>query len=125
MNTKREQIWANSEIEDFTQEWTFAPESFDFIHLRWLIGTVPDWDALFREAYRAAKPGGWVQTLEPSCIYKSDSAEIPEDSAVGQWSKFYIEGSKKTGNSCLIVEEGLQRKGMEAAGFVDIQEHNY
>lgn len=114
-----------SEIEDYTGEWTFDPNTFDFIHLRWLLGSVPNWDALFEEAYKATKPGGWVQSHEPSCIYKSDHTTIKEDSALGQWGKFYIEGGKKMGNSCLIVEDDLQKKGMEAAGFVDIQEFNY
>lgn len=86
---------------------------------------MPDWNALFEEAYKATKPGGWIQSHEPSCIYKSDHATITEDSALGQWGKFYIEGGKKMGNTCLIVEDDLQKKGMEAAGFVDIQEFNY
>jgi len=86
---------------------------------------VPDWNALFVEAFKVTKPGGWVQSYEASCYYKSDHAVISEDSALGQWGKFYEEGGKKMGNTCLILEQDLQRKGMEAAGFVDIQEFNY
>ena len=89
------------------------------------MGSVPDWNAFFSEAYKATKPGGWVQSLEPSCLYKSDHAEITDESALGQWGKFYVEGGKKMGNSCLVFEEELQRKGMEAAGFTDIAEHNF
>ncbi|CAJ0552277.1 Ff.00g062560.m01.CDS01 [Fusarium sp. VM40] len=54
------------EIEDCTQEWTFAPNSADHIHIRWLIGSIPDWNQLFREAYKTCKPGGWVESFEPS-----------------------------------------------------------
>ena len=113
------------EIEDYTRPWTFDENSFDFVHLRWLLGSVPDWDALLHEAYRATKPGGWVQSYEASVNYKSDHAAITPDSALGQWGKFYEEGGKKMGNSCRIVEEELQRKGMEAAGFINIEEYNF
>ena len=89
------------------------------------MGSVPDWHALLKEAYKATKPGGWVESYEPSCIYKSDHTAIADDSAIGQWGKFYVEGSKKTGNTFLILEEDLQRKAMEAAGFVDIQMHEF
>ena len=94
----------------------------DYIHLRWLIGSIPDWDALFAEAYKACKPGGWVESLEGSCFVESDDCDLPDTSALGQWSKFFVEGGKQLGRTFLVVEEDLQRKGMEAAGFVDIQE---
>ena len=54
----------HSEIDDFTQEWTFEPNSFDYVHMRFLIGSVTDWDALFAQAFRVLKPGGWVESLD-------------------------------------------------------------
>jgi ubiquinone/menaquinone biosynthesis C-methylase UbiE len=30
------------EIEDFTEEWTFPGNTFDYIHMRYLYGSVPD-----------------------------------------------------------------------------------
>lgn len=90
--------------------------------MRWLTGSIPDWYSLFAEAYKTCKPGGWVESFEPSSVLESDHEEIPEDSAMGQWGKFFIEGGKKTGRSFLVVEEEIQRKAMEAAGFVNIGE---
>ena len=93
--------------------------------MRWLTGSIPDWNALFAEAYETCKPGGWVESFEPSSILESDHGPVPEDSAVGQWGKFFIEGSATTGRSFTVVEDELQRKGMEAAGFVDIGEFSF
>ncbi|KAH7487012.1 hypothetical protein FOMA001_g5046 [Fusarium oxysporum f. sp. matthiolae] len=113
------------EIEDCTQEWTFAPNSADYIHIRWLIGSIPDWYKFFREAYKTCKPGGWVESFEPSGIITSDDDTVKESSALGQWGKLFIEGAKKLGVSFTVYEEELQRKAMEAAGFVDIQQFEY
>lgn len=40
------------EIDDAELEWTFAPDSFDFIHLRYLMGGIGDWPRLYRQAYQ-------------------------------------------------------------------------
>jgi len=50
------------EIEDVTKPWTFAPNHFDFVHVRYLYGSIPDWDALFKEAYWVIKPDGWIES---------------------------------------------------------------
>ena len=110
-------------MEDYTRPWTFASESFDFVHLRWLLGSVPDWEFLFRETFKALKPGGWVQSFEPSPIYKSDHKDI-RGSAIDEWGKFFTKYSKK-GPTFLVLEENLQRTAMEAAGFVGIQNCDY
>lgn len=101
--------------------WTFDADSFDYVHMRYLFGSIPDWDALFSNAYRVCKPGGWVESYEPTIVAESDDGSVTPDSAHAEWGKFFIEGSKKMGRSCTILEDDLQRKGMEAAGFVDIK----
>ncbi|ESU10711.1 hypothetical protein FGSG_04834 [Fusarium graminearum PH-1] len=113
------------EIEYCTQEWTFAPKSADYVHLRWLAGSIPDWYQFFREAYKTCKPGGWVESFEPSAIITSDNDTVKETSALGQLGKLFIEGAKKFGMSFSVYEEELQRKAMEAAGFIDIQQYEY
>ena len=40
---------------------------------------------------------------------------------MGQWGKIFIQGGRKLGISFEVVQNDLQRKAMEAAGFVDIQ----
>ena len=88
--------------------------------MQWLFGSVADWDALFANAYRVCRPGGWVESAEPSVICRSDHVEIPKSSALRQWTDIFLEGAKKSGQSFTVVEDDLQVKGMQAAGFVDI-----
>ncbi|KAI0149624.1 S-adenosyl-L-methionine-dependent methyltransferase [Hypoxylon sp. NC0597] len=110
------------EVDDVTQPWTYEPNSFDYIHLRWLTGSVPDWYALYREIFKALKPGGYFEHKESSCLLISDDGTVVEGSAIDQWGKVFTEAGKKFGRTFSVVEEGLQRKGMEAAGFEIVEE---
>ncbi|CCC14080.1 hypothetical protein SMACR_08391 [Sordaria macrospora] len=109
------------ELDDCNKEWTWPDNTFDFVNLRYLIGVVDDWDALFRNAYRVAKPGAYVESLVPGSYFLSDDGTVKEGSSLDQWGRVFREGGKRIGRTFSILEEDLQRKGMEAAGFVDIE----
>ncbi|KAF4439311.1 hypothetical protein FACUT_4248 [Fusarium acutatum] len=113
------------DIEDCTQEWTFAPNSQDYIHFRWLVGSIVDWDQLFKEAYKCLKPGGFIESHEALSRMDCDDGSITEKSAMHQWGKFFVEGGKKIGRSFTIVEDGVQRSAMEKAGFVNLEERDF
>lgn len=114
------------EIDDCAKPWSFPPSSFDFIHIRFLFGAIADWTALFKEAYRCCKPGGWIQSSEAEVLMCSDDGTVAEGSAMKeQWNQIWEEAGKKLGKSFLVIQEDLQRKGMEKAGFTDIQQVTY
>jgi ubiquinone/menaquinone biosynthesis C-methylase UbiE len=113
---------ACSEIEDCTDRWTFPANHFDLVHIRYLIGCIPDWTAFFQQAFRCVKPGGYLESYEASPYVHSDDNTMPKDSAVAQWTPLFINGGKIMGRSFTVVDDDIQRKAMEEAGFVDIQE---
>jgi hypothetical protein len=39
------------EVDDITQDWTYPNDHFDFIHVRAMIGCIPDWTELYKTAY--------------------------------------------------------------------------
>lgn len=39
------------EVDDITQEWTYPDNHFDFIHVRAMIGSIPDWTGFYKKAY--------------------------------------------------------------------------
>jgi hypothetical protein len=41
----------NFQIDDCELDWTFEKESFDYIHIRGLQGSVKDWPRLLKQAY--------------------------------------------------------------------------
>ncbi|EGY14068.1 Secondary metabolism regulator LAE1 like protein [Verticillium longisporum] len=108
------------EIEDFTKAWSFADNSFNYVHMRYLFGSVTDWYELFRQSYRVCRPGGWVESYEGSAMCYSDDGTLKHDSAMAEWGKFFIEGAKRLGRVFTPIPDSLQEKGLEAAGFVDI-----
>ncbi|KAK7742976.1 hypothetical protein SLS63_000544 [Diaporthe eres] len=113
------------EIEDCTSEWTFHANEFDYVHIRYLVGSIVDWPALFKEAYNALKPGAWLESFEGSPHMISDDGSVAEKSAISQWGKFFEEGGRTLGRTFMVVDTGIQRKAMEEAGFVDIQEWEF
>ena len=109
------------EIDDANLGWTWDDNSFDFIHVRGMIGSIADWQSFYKEAFRCCTPGGWIEASEPAFPFCSDKpGGIREDSAMGQWTKVFFEGGKKFGRTFRVVEDDIQRKCMEEAGFVDI-----
>ncbi|VTT58749.1 unnamed protein product, partial [Fusarium fujikuroi] len=49
------------QIEDAQLDWTFKPDEFDFIHIRYLYGAIDDWKKLYRQAFAHLPVGGWPQ----------------------------------------------------------------
>ena len=39
-------------VDDMNDDWTFGENHFDFIHIRAMIGCVPDWVELHRKSLR-------------------------------------------------------------------------
>ncbi|KAM5349565.1 hypothetical protein ACJ41O_006070 [Fusarium nematophilum] len=115
----------DSEIEDCTQEWTFREDSFDYIHMRYLVGSVQDWFALYRQAYKVCKPGGWIESYEGIPRMDSDDGTVSEDTAMYAWGKTFIEAGKNINRSFTVVDENLQEEGMRAAGLVDIESRTF
>ena len=89
--------------------------------MRYLYGSIPDWYALFKEAYRVTRPGGWIETIEPDCMLHSDNDSVVLGTAMYEWGKVLKAGGQKSGRTFTVVEDGLQQKGLTAAGFVDLK----
>ena len=84
-----------------------------------------DWTALFQQAYKCLKPGGYIESHEASIHFQSDDGTVHEKTAMGQFGKFFVEGGKKMGRSMTVLEDGIQFKALEEAGFQGIEEANF
>ncbi|KAM0186346.1 hypothetical protein ACHAPI_011767 [Fusarium lateritium] len=107
------------ELEDATNTWSWSENTFDLVHMRYLIGSITDWGALFKEAFRCCKSDGFVESVEVNPIFLSDDDTIANDSAINMWNKICQEGSKAFGRSLCEVPDDVQL--LREAGFVDIQ----
>ncbi|KAM0185780.1 hypothetical protein ACHAPA_011650 [Fusarium lateritium] len=111
------------EIDDAVMEWTWEPNEFDFIHIRYIFGAIKDWTALFREAYRCCAPGGWVQSVEADVEFRCDDGTIDKEPNLKLYKKLFEEGGKILGNSFFVYDE--QVTGFEEAGFEEIKTVDY
>ncbi|KAH6898135.1 S-adenosyl-L-methionine-dependent methyltransferase [Thelonectria olida] len=109
-------------IDDCLQDWTWPTEHFDFVHLRSLYGSIPDWHDLYRKTYRHLAPGGWIQHLECDVKLQSDHADLPADHIFNRWADLFYEGGEKMGRSFAVTKGHTMRDGLVAAGFVDVVE---
>ncbi|KAK3400623.1 S-adenosyl-L-methionine-dependent methyltransferase [Sordaria brevicollis] len=112
-------------IDDATKEWTYQPDFFDYIHIRWLCGTIKDWPALYKEAYKCLKPGGWIEHMDGDVNMVCLDGTMPKDSAIYQWGQLWCEIERKTGVVFNIVDSGCMENGIKEAGFTNIQIENF
>ncbi|KAI1035395.1 hypothetical protein LB504_005937 [Fusarium proliferatum] len=109
-------------LNDDIQEWTFKENSLDYVHMRFLVGSIIDWPGLFKQAYKCLKPGGFIESHEASPCIGSDDNSVSEDSAMGQWGKIFMEGGRKLQRPFSVLEDNVQVESMKEAGFVNIEE---
>jgi len=119
------------EIDDANQDWTWPENTFDFIHVRYLMGCIRNWKKFYQDAFRCLKPGGWLEHHESSSSWYSDTEgvgpdhTVAEDSPVGQAVKIFQSSGERIGRTFRVFEDELQQKLMKEVGFVDIGFKNY
>ncbi|CZR66046.1 uncharacterized protein PAC_15947 [Phialocephala subalpina] len=108
------------ELDDATLPWTFRPESYDFIHIREMFGSVGDWDELFSQAYQTLKPDGYLECAEHSVTPVSDDNTVGPDHVFTRYGTIMTDLSRKRGKDIDIWNK--LKISMERAGFVDVVE---
>jgi SAM-dependent methyltransferase len=111
------------EIEDCNLDWTYPASHFDFVHVRELFGSVPDWDRFFAQALHTLKPGGYMEVIEHSVTPISDDGTVGPESFYALWGNTVTEMGERRGKSFDIWRESRGR--MEKAGFVECVESTF
>ncbi|KAH6879809.1 S-adenosyl-L-methionine-dependent methyltransferase [Thelonectria olida] len=109
------------QFDDAQLDWTFRPESFDFIHIRHLQGSIKDWEKLYRQVFKALKPGGWFQHMEPDLQMRSENPDVNVDDrhVFTKWANVFREVGSKT-EQTFAFSSDILNKLAEGAGFVSI-----
>jgi SAM-dependent methyltransferase len=111
------------ELDDAELDWTYAPNSFDFIHMRYLMGAIGDFPRLYEQVFKALKPGGWIEHMELSVIFECDDGSLSDDNPLRKWAPLQIEASETMGKTFRVGEYTKSR--LKAAGYVDVKEHKF
>ncbi|KAG6085654.1 hypothetical protein E4U16_003458 [Claviceps sp. LM84 group G4] len=105
------------EIDDATLEWTWNANHFDLIHIRYIVGGIQDWTALFKEAYKFCSPGGWVESVEYDVEFRSDDGTIELEPVLSSFVELFQEAGNVLKSSFFVQE--IREKAFDEAGFVD------
>ncbi|KAK6212228.1 hypothetical protein QIS74_10182 [Colletotrichum tabaci] len=105
-------------IDDAEAEWLYPDNSIDYIHIRHMGPAIKNWTKLFAQAFRALKPGGWIEIQELKFDFCCDDDTMPPTYAlskmvhdvkkvpVGEWPKRH--DLRKIGAYCkAVIYDGL------------------
>ncbi|KAJ5827961.1 uncharacterized protein N7525_006214 [Penicillium rubens] len=112
------------EVDDVLREWTWR-DPFDYIHIRMMYGAFDSegWSQVYKQAYDALEPGGWIEQVEMDIRVHSDDGTLKKDSVLAGWGDLFIRCSERAGRSLRTQE--TMRGQMEKVGFVDAHEELY
>lgn len=110
----------NYEVDDLEQEWLYTPSSFDLIYVRFMFMAVRDWPEMLARAYRAAKPGGFVELSELGCQPRSSIPDHESAPTISQWFTLQGDVLRRQGYEISIARRFKDL--LLDAGFVDVVE---
>ncbi|KKY23770.1 putative methyltransferase domain-containing protein [Diplodia seriata] len=105
------------EVDDVEAEWPDRAQ-FDFIHSRYMAGSLGDWPQLMSRCFQNLEAGGWVEFQDYEYRYYADDGSLPDDSQLKRMSELLVEGCSKIGRNVSPGPSLL--KWVKDAGFVNI-----
>lgn len=113
------------EIQDCADpDWLREPGQTDYIHSRFMAGSITSWKQLIRTSRHHLRPGtGWLELHEIHPTPLSDDGSMPDDWKFMEWEKNIEHASKKRLNSprSIRIAQHLQQ-WMEECGFVEVSQ---
>jgi SAM-dependent methyltransferase len=109
------------EVDDIEEPWTYN-RKFDYIHQRFMVGSIRDWPNLMKQCFDNLKPGGWVELCdwdyEP---HRPDGTIDKRDNWIVKWHSLVIDTcAEKIGVHPNPPPEF--KAWATAAGFEDVRE---
>lgn len=93
--------------------------------MRLLLGafTEKEWADLYMKCFNHTKPGGYIEQVELDVRVMSDDGSLPRDSLLAGWGDTFLGCAERAGRA--LSTQTTMKDKIEAAGFVDVQEHLY
>ncbi|KAE8152059.1 glycosyl hydrolase [Aspergillus avenaceus] len=106
-------------VDDVEKPWV-EDEKYDFIHCRYMAGSIRDWPRLIAQCFENLKPGGWLELQESINTLYSEDGSLEPDSYIVRMMDVLKEGCLRIGQT-MDPAPGM-RGWVEDAGFNKIQE---
>ncbi|ROT37129.1 S-adenosyl-L-methionine-dependent methyltransferase [Sodiomyces alkalinus F11] len=109
-------------VDDVEQDWV-EPHSYDYIHYRYIAGSIINWPRLFKQIYDNLSPGGWVEFQESDNILVSEDGTLKPDNAVVKMMNGLMDACDKIGRN--ISPAPSFKKWAEDAGFDNVTQQTF
>ena len=109
-------------VDDVELDWV-EPEPYDYIHCRYMAGSIKDWPRLVSQIFTHLKPGGWVEFQESANTLYSEDGSLRPDNMMVKMMDGLMEACDKIGRT--MDPAPSMRKWTEEAGFVKVQEQRF
>ncbi|KAH8724032.1 S-adenosyl-L-methionine-dependent methyltransferase [Phaeosphaeriaceae sp. PMI808] len=106
------------EVDDAESLWP-PRRPFDFIHSRYMLGSIQNWPQLMRQAYEQTAPGGWIELQDFQTQAYDEDESAGDDNMVVKFAEVFNQACAKIGR------DGSPGRKLESwvkdAGFINIQ----
>ncbi|KAH8689643.1 S-adenosyl-L-methionine-dependent methyltransferase [Talaromyces proteolyticus] len=102
-------------IDDIELDWNES-QPYDYIHCRYMAGSIKDWPRLIRQCYENLKPGGWLELQESANTLYSEDNSLKPDNAMVTMMNGLMEACEKIGRTmdpAPSMKEWVQDAGFE------------
>lgn len=111
-------------IDDVESQWSYpSGKSLDFIHQRNMVGSIGDWQRLYRQAFDSLSPGGWYEAQEFDVWFQGQAGGLKKDSYIVQWQTMLDDASSKFGKRLNCAAE--MKDAFSKVPFVNVQHEIY
>ncbi|KAL8877335.1 MAG: hypothetical protein Q9198_004631 [Flavoplaca austrocitrina] len=100
--------------------WTWPEDYFDYIHSRYMIGSIGNWASMIRKAYKHTKPGGYFELQDLDCRFTSDDNTLLDSHNLTYWSNLLTEAAAKYNRPVPRYTDYIH--WFEKAGFTDVRQ---
>ncbi|KAK8020571.1 hypothetical protein PG990_005709 [Apiospora arundinis] len=109
------------EIDDAEMHWERPNDHYDLIHFRNMMGAFRDWSAVYEQAFRVTKPGGWIEVLDMNEYegFGNFFSNFEPASVIHRAGRDLLQGSLLSGRPRNVAH--LEPRLLYDAGFVDIR----
>lgn len=108
-------------VDDIESEWLYPDNHFDMIHARHMAIAIKNWEHVLSSAWRALKPGGWIEFCELDNLPKCDDGTQTPDNGHLVWTNLVTQGLAHAGvdlHGALPLRSRVTR-----AGYKNVEEH--
>ncbi|KAL4914512.1 S-adenosyl-L-methionine-dependent methyltransferase [Aspergillus aurantiobrunneus] len=109
-------------VDDVEKPWV-PGEPYDFIHCRYMAGSIKDWPLLVRRCFENLKPGGWLELQETANRLYSEDGSLKSDSYMSRMMDGLIEACGRIGRT-MDPAPGMEG-WVRQAGFDKVLTHKF